>query len=221
MKIIFTTIVTLFGVIVFAQNVGNVFNSNGVSTTLHFNKVNSTVSGRVLNYSDIQGIPYMHSDYQKAKIGEYTGFILARYNAYTDEVEVKLDEKVQSLPKEEIYSPIKFLDYNEKLIYIFSNEHKEYYYVLSDGNVKLLRRNVVIFVDEQSAQTSYADAQPAKFQNLKPAYFLYKESKLIPIRKENDLIQFFPNINLKSIIKDNKIKLNTEKDLIKLAQLLS
>ncbi len=221
MKILFTTLITAFSVLVFAQQTNNVVNSSGIPTTVDFNKVSSTVSGKVLNYSDIQGTPYMHTDYKKAIVGDFTNVIPARYNAYTDEVEVKLNEKVQSLPKEKAYSHIRFSETNEKLIYIVDEDQKGYYYILSEGNVSLLRRNVIKFIDEQPAQSSYATTQPAKFQHLKPIYFLYKDFKLIPVKKESDLLKSFPNKDIKTILKENKIKLDKEEDLIKLAQILS
>lgn len=220
MKILFTLVSSVFVVLVSAQNLMTAVNSGGAYTTLYYSKVNSTASGKMLDYSDIQGSPYLNINYQKAKVGNFADVIFARYNAYTDEVEIKLDEKIHTLPTEKNLSPIRFIESNEKLIYV-DDEQKGYYYILSDGNVKLLRKNVIKFIDEEPAQTSYKSAKPAKFQGLKPSYFLYQDSKLIPIRKESELIQLFPDKNLKSIIKDKKIKLNTEKDLIILAQLLS
>lgn len=221
MKILFTLVSSVFVVLFSAQNLMTAVNSGGAYTTLYYSKVNSTASGKVLDYSDIQGTPYLHANYQKSKIGNFADVIFARYNAYTDEVEIKLDEKIHTLPTEKNLSPIRFIESNEKMIYIDDDGQKGYYYILSDGNVKLLRKNVVKFIDEEPAQTSYKSVKPAKFQGLKPNYFLYQDSKLIPIRKESELIQLFPDKNLKSIIKDKKIKLNTEKDLITLAQLLS
>ncbi|GGG54588.1 hypothetical protein [Epilithonimonas arachidiradicis] len=221
MKIYLTTIITTFSILLSAQQSSNVINSSGLPTTVDFNKVNSITGGKVLNYSDIQGTPYMYKDYKKIKIGEFADIIPARYNAYTDEIEIKLNEKVQSLPKEKAYSHIKFLDSNEMLMYVVDNTQKGYFYVLSDGDIKLLRKNAIRFIDEQPAQSSYATPQPAKFIELKPTYFFYKDSQLLPIKKENDLVTFFPQRDIKKILKDRKLKLENEKDLVILTNLLN
>lgn len=220
MKVLLTTLSTLFAVLTSAQYSSSIFNVTGPYNGLLYNKINSGVGGKVYSYSDIQGTPYIHNDYKKAKIGDFADVVLARYNSYSDEVEIKLNEDVRYLLKENNYSPIKFIDSDEQLMYISDNEQTGYYYVLSVGNSMLLRKNSTMFIDEQPAQTSYSNTQPAKFQNLKPAYFIYKDSKLIPFKKENDLIQLYPNKNLKTLIKDHKIRLDKEKDLIKLLQLI-
>lgn len=221
MKIFLTTLSTLFAIGVSAQYSSTIFNVTGPNTGLLYNKINSGVSSKVYSYSEIQGTPYIYNDYKKAKIGDFPDVVLARYNSYSDEVEIKFNDNVRSLLKEKAYSPVKFIDSDEQLIYVSDNEQKGYYYVLSGGKTMLLRKNSTIFIDEQPAQTSYSNTQPAKFQNLKPAFFLYKDSKLNPIKKESDLIEFYPDKNLKTIIKENKIKFDKEKDLIRLVQLLN
>lgn len=221
MKIFLTTLSTLFAIGISAQYSSTIFNVTGPYNGLLYNKINSGATDKVYSYSDIQGSPFIYKDYKKAKVGNFADVVLTRYNTYTDEVEIKIKEDVYPLLKENNYSPVKFIDSDEQLIYVSDNEQKGYYYVLSVGSTMLLRKNSTIFIDEQPAKTSYSDTQPPKFQNLKPAYFLYKDSKLIPIKKESDLIEFYPDKNLKTIMKENKIKFDKEKDLIRLVQLLN
>lgn len=222
MKNLFTLLSLMSAVSVCAQNnIINAINSGGAYTTILNNKVNSPESGKVLNYSEIKGTPYLITNFQNAKVGDFTDVILAKYNSYTDEIEYSSNGKVYSLPKEKNYSPVKLIDSGEKLIYLSDDNFKGYYYILGDGNVKLLRKNVTVFIDEKPAQTSYANSQPAKFEQLKPTYFFYDGKRLIPTKKESELILAFPDKDIAAFLKEKKLKITKEKDLLELQKKLN
>lgn len=220
MKNLIISSITAISINCAAQQNQNVMNSSGIPNTIDFNKVTSTGSGKVLNYSDVQGSPYLFKDYKSVLVGDFSNALQARYNAYTDEVEIKVGDSVQTLPKEQKYSPIIFKDSALKLINIDDVAGHGYFSVIGDGKVKLLKKYIVRFVDEQPAQSSYATSQPAKFVKLKPVYFFYKDSKLVQVKKEVDLTNAFPTADLKSVIKKNKLKLDSEKDLLELRKIL-
>lgn len=142
-----------------------------------------------------------------------------RYNAYTDDIEVKLrneDEKHQPLIKDEKYS-VKTL--TEHYIYLNDNGSKAtsgFMNVLVDGeNYKLYKKVISTFNPSVKAKTSYDNESPASF-NQQTYYYLVQNGSLNEIsggksKMEKMLDGQKPGI--RSWIKKEKLNVKDEKDL--------
>lgn len=147
-----------------------------------------------------------------------------RYNAYADDIEVKLkttDEAFQPLLKQENLAVKTLTDY---YIYLPDNGIKEksgYVNVLFDGkNYKLYKKITVSFKAAKKAETSYDTELPPSFQQT-TYYYLVKEGNLIDMSgsksKMTGIIED-AKPGIKNYIKKQKLDIRKEKDLIKVVE---
>ncbi len=225
--IIITASFLLFGTISYAQQNSNF---NDIARTAHFNKTIDEINDgpKKLKYSDIQGSPYYFANFVPAKVGDTSGIIPVRYNPFLDTVEI-LDNNtgnVYELPKEEAYPKFTFETTHEKLVLVnTNNEYSGYFFELVGGKNRLLKKVITKFKPEIPAPNSLLPSTPAKFEKLKPIYFIKTEDNTIKItKKADDLLNALPadkKDSVKDFIKTNKIKLTEELDLIKLVTFLN
>ncbi|WP_285270353.1 hypothetical protein [Kaistella rhinocerotis] len=178
-----------------------------------------------IKYSDIEGIPYYNRTFLPARVGDTSASVPIRYNSFLDTVEILVNTDVFEIPREESYPKFIFENSGEKLVLV--NTHDEnagYFFELSGGKNRLLKKVITKFHDAVPAPNSMIPGTPARFELLKPAYFIKTETGLIRIPKNTkDLIPNFPEreAELSNFIKMNKIKLTSEPDLIKLNNFLN
>ena len=201
-----------------------------MARTARFSKIIDEVNNgpKKLKYSDIQGSPYYYANFVPARVGDTSGIIPIRYSPFLDSVEIMDNNtgNVYELPKEEAYPKFTFQTTNEKLVLVnTNNEFSGYFFELVGGNSRLLKKVITKFKDEIPAPNSLLPSTPAKFEVLKPIYFVKTGDNLIKVtKKADDLINALPADKkdvAKDFIKTNKIKLNEELDLIKLVTFLN
>jgi len=178
---------------------------------------------------DAIGSPYLHEDFAVAKISSNTGEIYnARYNAFKDEIEIKVSEgKIQNLNKSISNVYITFVNDNlifTPLNYINADDGLErgYFVTLtkSNQNVKIYAQKGIRYAQAQPAISGYDKDKPAEFKNKNDVYFVSINNayaRELPTKKK-DIAKLFPN-NSKEVlnfIKKNKIKTSREADLINL-----
>ncbi|WP_040279170.1 hypothetical protein [Psychroserpens damuponensis] len=175
------------------------------------------------------GSPYLYENFTIAKISATpTEVYNIRYNAYTDEVEVKVsDDKVQNFNKSISNVVITFIADDLKLTplnYINSNDgvQRGYFVPLTENNekVKLFSKKQVVFYKAKPAVTGYDKDKPAEFKNVSDSYFISIQdayARELP-KKKKDLAKLFPKHSKEvlSFIKKNRIKTSREEDLIQL-----
>lgn len=193
-----------------------------------FNKFMNSVNspkGTAITYGEIEGDAYINKHFSSAKIENAKSEVPARYNMFTDEIEILGNGDVFILPKSSQYPKISFINPSMTLVFAENgNEPAGYYQELVGGKNLLLKKMRVEFRDAVRAVNTYTRDYPARFENSKPAYFIKTESKLIKISKdEKELIKNFPEkkSEIQSFIKSDKIKLNKEVDLIKLTNFIN
>ncbi len=184
------------------------------------------LEARKIDLNNVKGSPYENEEYTQGKlIDEVTNQeknCFFRYNAFTDEVEIKNDNKTET------ESMLK-----SKGIYILS-EGKEYRYnnyVTTDNqlfnqiSICLLKEKpfsihkyvIKEFVPEKKAQTSLEQDKPARLRT-KDYYFIERNGTLIPIEiHKKTLVKSIPSHQkeVEKFIKSNKLKLKSEADLVK------
>jgi hypothetical protein len=184
-----------------------------------------TSGDKKLSFADIEGSPFYKSEFLPARFGNSGVVFPIRYNVITDVVEVLNGDNIYEIPKENIVkgSPLSkftFEKSNETLI--LSDTHDElsgYYFSIVTGKNQLLKKITIEFKPEVPAQSHLIPAIPARFENPVAVYFIKTENDFIKVPKNIDefLTHFSENENqLKDFIQKNNLKLNSEKDLIKL-----
>jgi len=203
-------------------------NFNDIARTARFNKIIDEVNNgkAVLKYSDIQGNPFYKKGFSNAKIGDTGTTLPVRYNIFKDNFELLNDNDIYAIPKDNSFSKFVFVSSNEKFILEKDDAgYAGYFLVLCEGKNKLLKKINVKFNPEVPAPNTMISGTPAKFETLKPVYFIKTEDGIIKLTKKSDeLINALPldkKDMAKDFIKTNKIKLTEELDLIKLVNFLN
>lgn len=144
-----------------------------------------------------------------------------RYNTFADEIEIKKsasDENYSALVKDpEIFVKI------GKEIYLFvpfqgSNEKGGYFSVLADGKTyDLYKKTSSIFVEAKKAETTYQRDTPPSFSKT-VKYYLVKDGTFLEMPNSKSRILKMMDqkkSEMKSYIKENRLDLDKEADLIK------
>ena len=186
------------------------------------------VTPEVYNES-VEGSPYIYEKFLPATItASEDNIFYVRYNAVSDEFEVKAktksyalnryrrDIQITILPLEKTYQVFGFLDEN-------GNENFGYFHYLTDINaeVGLFKKEKIVFLEEIKSKTSYDSGRPAKFKRMKDLYFVSQKGTKLLIElptKKKSIAKLFPDLEgeILNYIKEEKIKISKEKDLIKL-----
>lgn len=193
-----------------------------------FNKTIDEINNgkQKIKYSDINGIPYYSAGFVRAKVGDTPSYVPIRYNTFLDAVEIMGDNStVYEIPREESYPKFTFEGTKEKLVLVNSgDEYAGYFFEIADGKNRLLKKISTKFYDAVPSNNSMISPTPARFETLKPIYFIKTATGLVKIPKNaKDLANSFPDQKdaVNEFIKTNKIKVNSEADLIKLTQFLN
>ena len=187
-----------------------------------------------LEYSDssIEGSPYMSNTFAPGQLyygDEAVGNIFYRHNAYNEEIEIKQtnseaasilglskDKNIRLVVNGKSTSFKTIVDRN-------GNTKNAYLTLLADGDYKLYKHLEVVFKEAKKAENSFVTGSPAKFTQF-TEYFLEKpDAKRIDQIELNTkkFIQCVGKDELKSFLKENKIKLKSESDLIKAVDFLN
>ncbi|MPS74330.1 MAG: hypothetical protein E2590_14440 [Chryseobacterium sp.] len=173
---------------------------------------------------DIIGHPYSNLNFLPATIGDSQDSLPIRYDAYIDQVETLIDDKVYELPKSEKFSTLKFKGSSITIIYL--KEDNGYFFQLVDGKNQLLKKEkikVQVVKSSIEPNSTIKDGY-SKFERVNPTYFIKTEKNLIKIPKnEKELINYFPEqkSEIENFIKTNKIKIKQEESMIKLVKFLN
>lgn len=231
-KLLLSTIMMAYGIPVLAQATSKgVAESNlRMANFIHTmsTKSPSLSSDRTLDLADIEGSMYYNEYFTQAKIyysGKPFQSILARYNAYTDEIEIKRDNQAvaEALLKD---SKVSCEVNGERLVYSEYRDKKGdlkngYLVKMFSGNkYHLYQKKSKAFKEGQQPKTSLHLPTPDKFVDRLDFY----------VATESETPQFFPDSKkklstvfdedkvgvLKTFIKRNEIDLSKKQDLQRL-----
>lgn len=222
MKKIILTVALVFSIGSFIHAQGRV----GIDIATEKLYMSSDVSKPI----DAYGSPYINENFLPVKVKGYDDQLFTgRYNAYNGEMEINLGTKIIALDNNMSY----------EVMYTQNNKiYRTYNYITPSGIAKrgflnvvqqmtdyaVLKQEVIKFYDKVPAATSYQQDKPAKFVESAPNYYFEKGGvvKPVPTKKKDLLKAYAQNAKaLKSYIKDNKISLKKEGDIVKLAGYLA
>ncbi len=241
-KVILFTVFGLFVLLVQGQTAGQFSSSTasadrGLSDAIYKYAVRSiTDSGSKTNYYEdrIEGSPYMSNTFLPTTLfygQEKEGSLFYRYNAYNEEVEIKNDpseESVKALSKDKKLKimvagkPMSFKTYIDKT----GRTKNGYLTLLRDGKFKLYKRLNTTFKEGTKSPNSFVKSVPPRFKQSAEYYVEIEGGKSIDFvelknRKLLGLLETEQQNNLKAYLKDQKIKVNNEKDLTKVIDFLN
>lgn len=188
-------------------------------------------SKRNINWEEFQGSPYVSDVFKPTKLfykDENMGDIFYRYNALNEEVEIKeslMQEGVRGLSRDKnirIFRdgrPMSFQTFIDKK----GNTLNGYLTHLFDGETyDLYKRIHVKYTEGSKAANSFVKATPSRFTHFEEYYLQKKGIDRIDefLPKKSALYQLEPGKKetLKALIKEQKLDLNKEQDLIQILQ---
>lgn len=180
---------------------------------------------------DVIGFPYLDEAFQPATIEPLNKTYFVRYNAVEDELEAKQRGQILILNKNVKKYIISLINTGEviKILRNFENGKNGFFTVVKETkNASLYKKYRKIFVEGKKAQHASLNDSKSEYKQSKSNYFITSigmgdNVKIIPKNKKK-FIALFPDKKqekVKDLIKKNKIKLNSEKDLIKFINLLN
>lgn len=217
MKKIFILTFIMLCVIINAQQT-----YGGVDTGLSNN--NLLYSKSNLKEDKINEKYYLDTNYSPAKIDGYNGIRSYRYNALTDDFEYIDNNNIFKLLKLNGLI-ISFLNNGRTYIYLTSleknNETGNYYEVLTnEKNNIVLYKTTRINEIENLNKNGYNQMENKKIV-MNTKYFLGNKDKLFEVPKSDKKLEELLNKNVQLIIKENKLNIKKEQDLIKLVDILN
>jgi len=178
-----------------------------------------------IDTSEIEGSPYENETFVFGKaISEKMNIsspYLMRYNIYNDVIEVKNEDQLNELLRSfDLYVIISNKEYHYAEYSDESDMIKKGYFILLYGgaNIELFSRKTQKYKGSVPTKNSFQPKQPATFVDYKSFYMKKEDGFLAIPTKKKELISQFPGIetDLKKFMKDNKISLSSEDDIIEL-----
>jgi hypothetical protein len=178
----------------------------------------------------VVGSPFINETFELAKLDKFGDRLFsARYNASQGEMQIRRENDTIALAN------------NVDLVVTFSTEnkvYKTYNYINKEGLSKqgflvvlkeidssaLLKEEIIKFYEKKPAATGYAKDKPAEFKRINDIYYYKTGDKVLLLpSKRKDFLKLFPDNSdkIKAYIKENKINLKEEDDLIKIVGYLS
>ncbi|MGL2987066.1 hypothetical protein ACSVH5_05670 [Flavobacterium sp. RSSA_27] len=187
---------------------------------------------RATFFKDIEGTPYIYKDFVPSEIEGIQSKMNLRYNAYDDVVEVeKAPGEIYTVSKDPAYGVI-YMNYDRKKLRLITIDDKSNEKVLiyafelmNNKTTALLRHDKIDFKEGKVAKTSFELNSKPRFTSINSTYLLEQKDKKIiefPTSKSKLLALYPAHVNeIKSYLKENKIDLATESDMIRTTQFLS
>ena len=178
---------------------------------------------------DYEGSPYMDEEFTEAIVissdsNIYKGVPL-RYNVYNDLFEVKLEDGAYALKRGVIVCEVIMGDHSFiYTLYDYQSVEKEgYLEIIAEGEYSLLKQYQVVFKQAEPVKP-YQDARPAIFQTRDPLlYISHGDSKPVFVRNKKYLLDIAGDKGkaLNDFMKDNKLKMRSQEDMIKAVEFLN
>lgn len=220
-KIIILTTLMLGASTVFGQQ--TIFQHTNAHSTLY----GSSVMNREINQEkETKGSQYFQENFMYAFVDDMNKPFKMRYNAYFDEMEFENEGVTYDLDKNQ-YKVINFDDLNKKFIVAEYNDGNKIVNgylveVVGEGGVLLYKREKMEFSEAKNSGTGFGIDTPPAYKPKKDDFFIKTAGgSIIPLPSSRSKItDLFGDKSkaLNSFIKENRISLNSEKDLKRLFQ---
>lgn len=213
-KIVFVAVLVVFGNKLGVAQIGNVVNGS--------NEVLKTT-----RYTGIEGSPYLFDEWRngsvESKEGKVVGNLSIKYDSYKDCIEIMKDGVPTTLSNE-MYPKFTILTNEGELLFkngfseVSDLTDKNYFEVLFEGSVTLLRKYQTKFV-EQNVATYGSEGNTKKFENKKRYFFKKADAPAQEIKLNKGGLHKIigDGENKKKVdayIKENNLKVSNENSFI-------
>jgi len=180
-------------------------------------------------YGKYEGSPFLNEEFGEATVisseNEVFEKVPLRYNVYSDLFEVELEEGVYNLKRGGMAARVKLDD--RDFVFTFydyqSTEREGYLEVLIEGYYSLYKKYQIVFQEAEEAKP-YQEAKPAAFQERAPLFYISSgENKPVFVKTKKNLLDIAGDKEqeLKAFIKDSKLKIRDEADMVKAVEFLN
>lgn len=176
-----------------------------------------------------EGSPYMNDEFKEATLVSSEGQVFIkvplRYNVYYDLFEVEMEDAVYNLNRGSVVAEVEIEGHK----FIFSEYEYQssrgegYLEVLIEGPWSLYKQHQLVFREAEPAQP-YQEAEPASFEERDPLFYVSHADGLpVFIRNRRGLLELAGDKEkeLNNFLKDNKIRLRDEAEMIKAVEFLN
>lgn len=212
-----------------SSNVGGASGTSNAAVSYLMGDIKNADKKRKEQQLDIQGSAYTTESFLPGKLlykDKIESTVFYRYNAYMEEIEIRKvntpESSVQALHRDkDIYlkqsdgKVISFKTFIDKK----NLTQNGYLTLLANGKYKFYKRVDVKFTEGQKAQNSFVKATPARFSKFTEYYLQVPGKNRIDELKISNrhLMKQMPEdkkVALKNYLKENKIKVTSEADII-------
>ncbi|WP_428655136.1 hypothetical protein [Runella sp.] len=183
------------------------------------------INGRPIfenGYTEIEGSPYLNDAWSTGNVkaknnGKTYELAKMRYDLYKDELEYEENQKPYRFSTEITEFSTNDGVFRSGFPAIESMTARNFYQVLYDGNVKLLKRNTVRIQLEKL----YSSATQTKRFMKESALYLFKNGTIIRLKKDKkSLLEALGDkqTQLETFINDEKLKLSKEEDILRVIE---
>jgi len=186
-----------------------------------------TVSARKETAGATQGTQYINEKYMPAKVSNKDMPVMVRYNAYNDYFEFTTPENqaAQTLAKEQGVTITFNMNGQQYALVKYKTDKDEvvdgYLTVISDGpKVKIYKRERIYFQPEREAANSYQPAKAAAYKRADDEYYVkVGDAEAVFFDGKKEFAKLIPGKNKEVLdyIKDNKLDVEKDTDLVKVA----
>lgn len=177
-----------------------------------------------------QGTQYYIDNFNPAKVEGSNDTALIRYNAYSDELETKVNDEIMVIQPQE-NTVFKLVSNEAAYTYVAykdkNNDRKQNYLVLlSDSpKVKIFKRERITLIPEQHPTGGYQKYKAPEYKKLNPEYYIQlNDGEIVYFStKKSDVLELVPGkeSEIKDFLKKNKISTSDEEDFGQLSTFLS
>ena len=171
--------------------------------------------------SNLVGSPYLTDDFRRGMVhmGNETPYpAMMRYNAYQDEIQVQSGEGISTLfMRDNIWAELNGETIRIETYEKGSGTAQGYFFELNKGATRLLKKHKRVFMEAVPATSSYTQDKPPSFDD-DITYYLAQEgvpAKEIKLKKK-DVAEILNSKEAQAYIKENKMKLKSEEEVIEL-----
>ncbi len=201
----------------------------------NYSYFSSDTKSNLVKYENIEGSPYIDNSVGANKLlpickfyspeFEYMETALARYNAYTDNIEVSLLEDGVNYYLLRKKLNFLYIMLGQKIYRAYEFDNKIGYFVILSKNDKgkcvLLKKERVSFKKEEKAENSFVTSSSNRFEKLKDIFYFKFAEGLVKIPKnKKQFYSLFKNKkdDIKIFTESNRLKIAKNKDLLKISE---
>lgn len=171
--------------------------------------------------ANLVGSPYLTDDFKRGMVymGSETPYpAMMRYNAYQDEIQVQGAEGISTLfMRDNIWAELNGETIKIETYEKGSGTAKGYFFELNKGTTRLLKRHKRVFTEAVPAASSYSQDRPPSFNDDITYYLAQEGSPAREIKlKKKDVAEILNSKEAQAYIKEHKMKLKTEGEVLEL-----